>query len=471
MNIEAEKIEISKYIAANNFEKARQLIDDHKTSAGEFNVDIQKLEAVLYILTEELDKAEETLLDIVKTDPWNFEAHFHSGFLYEKQKKIQSALQSFEAARKSATTQPEKLDINSILQNFAYGIPDPAGESLLLDKVKDLKILQGTMEIANQMHTISEALKRKSIASKTLCYHPNNFKYAADILFDIKSLGQPEQIVEKTKQIAHEMLPQFDVFHFHFGTSLIYDLSDLHRYKAEGKKVVQHYWGSDVRLFSTAQKMNPYIKVKTQDEDLLKRKMEFTSKYVSSCIVGDYELFEYVQGIFENIYVVPALIELENYPYQEPVRNEKFLIVHAPSSPLIKGTRHVLDAVDKLSDTYDFEFKLIQNMPHDEAKKWYAQADLIVDELRCGSYGLLTLESMSMGKTVITWVTDGMRDRYPEDVPVIVANPDTVKEKIEYVLNNREIVEEFGLKGRKYVEKYHDADKVVMKMLNIYNKL
>jgi glycosyltransferase involved in cell wall biosynthesis len=471
MNIETAKDEISKYIAANNFVKARQLIDDHKTSTDQLDTDIQKLEAVLCILTEELDKAERILLDIVKTDPWNFEAHFHAGFLYEKQKRIQSALKSFEAARKSAKTQSEKLDINTILQNFAYGTPDPAEERLLLDTVRDLKVLQGTMEIANQMHTISEALKRKDIASKTLCYYPNNFKYTADILFDIKSMGEPEEILEKTKQIAHEMLLQFDVFHFHFGTSLIYDLSDLHRYKTEGKKVVQHYWGSDVRLFSTAQKMNPYIKVKTHDEELLKRKMEFTSKYVSSCIVGDYELFEYVQGIFENVYVVPALIDLGNYPYQEPGRNEKFLIVHAPSSPLIKGTRHVVDAVEKLSDTYDFEFKLIRNMPHDEAKKWYARADLIVDELRCGSYGLLTLESLSMGKAVITWITDAMRDRYPEDVPVIVANPDTVREKIEYVLKNREIVEELGIKGRAYVKKYHDADKVAMKMLNIYNKL
>ena len=78
---------------------------------------------------------------------------------------------------------------------------------------------------------------------------------------------------------------------------------------------------------------------------------------------------------------------------------------------------------------------------------------------------------MAMGKTVISWISDYMKEKYPEDLPIIRANPDTIKSVLEELLNNRDTLPSISEKGRRYVEKYHCASKVVEQLVSIYNKL
>lgn len=339
-------------------------------------------------------------------------------------------------------------------------------------EVNNMKVLQGVWDIGNQMYTIARGLSAMGVYAKTLCYHPNYLKYESDYVMDIEKAQDQKTAVLQTRKFAEQLISQFDIFHFHFGSTLTLDYSDLPVLKRLGKKMTAHYWGSEVRMYSKAVKINPYIKVKQTNEDMLKHWLDKMSNYVGHCIVGDYELYEYVKDFFDYAHVIPALIDISKYiPKSDQQSNEKFLIVHAPTSPVIKGSQYIVNAINELKPKYDFEFKLIQGMSHEEAKKIYQQADLIVDELHCGTYGLLTVETMAMAKPVITWVTDYMREKYPPELPVISANPDTVKAKIEYAINNREMLTELGQKGRSYVEKYHDMNKVVPQIIDVYKML
>lgn len=49
------------------------------------------------------------------------------------------------------------------------------------------------------------------------------------------------------------------------------------------------------------------------------------------------------------------------------------------------------------------------HMPHAEAQRWYLQADIIVDQVFCGTYGLLSVEAMAMGKPVVTYIRDDVK--------------------------------------------------------------
>lgn len=334
---------------------------------------------------------------------------------------------------------------------------------------KNLKVLHGTVEIANQMHTLAEGLKDLEIQTDTYNYYPSYLGYKSDYVYDVYAVQDKEKMRLEVKNIVQGAIKKYDIFHFHYGTSLAPDNSDLPVLKDSGKKVFMHHWGSDVRLYSKAVKLSNYVKVKTMDEDAIKRMMEHFSKYADGCIVGDYELNEYVKEYYEKVYIIPAAINVNDFICGELRDNLKPLVVHAPTSPAIKGTEYILKAVEELKGKYDFEFVLVKNMPNERAKAIYRQADIIVDQLMIGCYGVFAIESMAMGKPVISWISEFMREKYPKDLPIIPANPDNIKQQLEILLKDKQLRKDLGLKGRAYVEKYHDANHICQKLLEIYN--
>lgn len=335
-------------------------------------------------------------------------------------------------------------------------------------KNEEIKVIHGTMEIANQMNTISEELKNIGIISKTINYYPSYLNYKSDYVFNFEDKKNSKNY----DRIISEIVNENNIFHLHFGTSLMPDNSDLPILKKMGKKVFMHHWGSDVRMYSIAKNFNKYIKVKTSDEESLKIKLDFLSQYIDDCIVADYELYEYVKDYYKNIHFLPQAIDLTNYSIENDENDSELLIVHAPTSPEIKGTVYVLEAIEYLKSKYKFNFILVQNMSHEDAKKVYNQADIIIDQILLGTYGLFAIETMAMGKPVITWISDYMKDKYPKELPIIPANPDCLSEKIEILIKDAEMRKEIGIKSRAYVENYHDVKKVCSKLVQLYqNKL
>lgn len=336
-----------------------------------------------------------------------------------------------------------------------------------------MRILQGTIEIANQMYTLTEGLKKLGADAKTITYYSNYLGYKSDYFLDINSFKDINEANIETKKIASKVIEENDVFHFHFGTSLTLDYSDLYQLRELNKKIIMHHWGSDVRMLSIAKKINPYAEVKNRDEDIIKRRLSFISQYVDYCAVADQELYCYVKDFYKGVIQIPQAIDTTKYivsnnNYKE---NKKLLIVHAPTNRNCKGTEFIINAVENLKGKYDFEFKLVENIPHQDAKKIYEKADLIIDQLMVGSYGLLALECMAMGKPVICYISDFMKQYYPSELPIISANCRDIETKLEFILNNKDMIGSIGLEGRKYVEKYHDYLTVSKYLLDLYKKL
>ncbi|HEY5562650.1 MAG TPA: glycosyltransferase [Clostridiaceae bacterium] len=335
--------------------------------------------------------------------------------------------------------------------------------------MEKLKVIHGTMEIANQMYTVTKALQKINVEAKTVNYYPSYLKYKSDYNLDLFSISNV--LADRlSKELAVKLINENDVFHFHFGTSLTMDYSDLPLLRELNKKIFMQHWGSDVRLYSVASKYNPYVKVKVTDEKAIINKLEFLSKYVDNCIVSDAELYEYVKGIYKNVYFVKQAIDIKEYTLKIKESKNELCIVHAPTSPEIKGTSAVLKVIEELRDKYAFTFKLVQGVSHSEAREIYEEADIVIDQLCIGSYGLLSIEAMAMGKTVITFISDIMKENYPKELPIISANPDNLKEKLDYLIRNKDSLEKIGEEGRAYVEKYHDSDLIAKNLIDIYRE-
>ncbi len=330
-----------------------------------------------------------------------------------------------------------------------------------------LRILHGTMEIANQMNTMASGLKKLGMTAITLNYYPTYLQYKSDI--QINSAALKDTVL---KDLAAKLIPQFDVFHLHFGTSLTKDHADLPLLKELNKKVLMQHWGSDVRLYSQAVARNPYVKVKTANEGAIRRQLEFLSKRIDTCVVCDQELYDYVKSYYSRVAIFPLVIDPKDFAETNaPLPNKKITIVHAPTSPEIKGTSHILKAIEELHGDYDFEFVLVKGMAYAQAKEIYRQADVIIDQLLIGSYGMFAIENMAMGKPVVCWISDYMQDKYPKELPVIRANPDTIKQVLAGLLANRDSLPEIGQQSRHYVSQYHDIEKYSSQLIDLYKTL
>ena len=64
------------------------------------------------------------------------------------------------------------------------------------------------------------------------------------------------------------------------------------------------------------------------------------------------------------------------------------------------GTEFVIEACSQLP----VELDLVEGVPHEQARKRYAKADIIIDQLLVGWHGVFALEAMALGKPVITYL-------------------------------------------------------------------
>lgn len=333
-----------------------------------------------------------------------------------------------------------------------------------------MKVVHGTMEIANQAYTITRQIRQQGVAAATISYYPTYLGYQADFEYPVAQQKDAAQRDHDLAMVAIGAMQEFDVFHFWFNTTFTLDYSDLPLLSKLGRPVFMQHCGSDVRTEAIAKAMNPYAVVKQgADPQHIHQQLSLVSRFIDTAIVGETRLYEYVKQYYRKVHMVPITLDCTQYPVAEDhLQNERPLVVHAPTSPQYKGTKYVLAAVEALEKKYDFDFQLVQGVAHEEAKRIFRRADIIVDQLLGGGYGGLSTEGMAMGKTVVVWVSPKAREGYPEDVPVVSANPDTIEAQLRVALNDVDLRRDLGVRGPAYVRKYHDAPKIAATMLKIY---
>jgi O-antigen/teichoic acid export membrane protein len=146
------------------------------------------------------------------------------------------------------------------------------------------------------------------------------------------------------------------------------------------------------------------------------------------------------------------------------------VVVHAPSSRRRKGTDHVLRACEGL----DVELRIVEGLHHDEALARYRDADIVVDQLNAGWYGLFAIECMALGKPVVTFLHDEAvrrtEEAYGLTVPLVNATHETLHERLaELVAMGPGERGELGRAARAYVERVQDLDRVTDSLVELYD--
>jgi glycosyltransferase involved in cell wall biosynthesis len=308
-----------------------------------------------------------------------------------------------------------------------------------------LRVVHTPLNVAGIPWTNVQALRRKGVDARLVVVERQKLHPEADRSLDRPAGFWRRQAVQWPAFLG--LLPRTDVFHFYFGWTLVPRKVTWPILKATRRRSVLHFLGSDIRG-------------KTPDELRYARAAD-------ARIVGSYDALRWVP----DAYVVPPGLNLRDYAAAPAEEKQRPVVLHAPSSRRRKGTEHIVEACEGL----DVELDIVEGVRHDEARRRYERADIVVDQLNAGWYGVFALEAMALGKPVLSYLRpEAVQQTEREmgvEVPVVPVTRDTLRERIAELAASPDERRRIGASSRAYVERVHDADRGADRLIAIYRSL
>jgi glycosyltransferase involved in cell wall biosynthesis len=290
-----------------------------------------------------------------------------------------------------------------------------------------------------------QALRRRGVDARLVVFNRYPLHPEADESLDLPRGFLRRQLRQWPAFLR--LLPRADVFHFYFGLTLVPKSLQFPILRATGRKSVFHFLGTDIRG-------------KSPQELAYGRR-------AGAQVVGSYAAARWVP----DAEVIPPGIDLSAYRPVPPSDHARPVVLHAPSSRRRKGTEHVVAAAQGL----DAELRIVEGLHHDEARRRYEEADVVVDQLNSGWYGLLAIEAMALGKPVVGRIDQEAARRTEEafgvPVPIVPATKETLPEVLRHLVADPAERRRLGEESRAYVERLHDLERVADRLLDLYARL
>lgn len=357
-----------------------------------------------------------------------------------------------------------------------------------------LRVLHCPADVGGNAAMLARAERELGLASRAIVFEQSPFGYRSDEVLLKPGDGRLTREIRRLG-LLRRALRDFDVVHFNYGMSIapmalrggplaqaisrVVELRDLPLLKRAGKAIFVSYQGDDARqgkfcrehfaiTFATEVDAEYY-----RDDELKARRIAVFSRYADRIFVGSPDLMYFFPETARYLPVAP--VDLSEWPLL-PSRElpAEPLVVHAPSHRQVKGTRFIIDAVERLrAEGVRFRFQLVEKMTRDEARRLYDEADLLVDQLLAGWYGGLAIELMALGKPVVCYIREEDLRFVPQSIretlPVINATPSSIYDVLkEWLTTRRGELRARGLRGRAFVEEVHDPRQVARELKREY---
>jgi glycosyltransferase involved in cell wall biosynthesis len=332
-----------------------------------------------------------------------------------------------------------------------------------------MRVLHAPAEIAGQASVLARALRELGVEAHSLAYNPGFPQYRPDELKPYDALPPLRRYAGYLASAARH-LGRWDVYHFHFGRTLVPPHNpDLPLVRALGGRVVFHYHGCDIRNRAhmlathpraTCTECDPFCNPARQ-----RRILSSARRWADAELVSTPDLFESAPAARH----LPVAVALSDYP-RTPARESPRLVVHAPTNRLIKGTRYVESAFRALEPRFPgVRFVIAERLPWRELVALLAEADVVVDQLFMGWYGMVAVEAMALAKPVLCYVRPDFEPRLV-DCPIARCTLEDLAGPLAALLGGSERAA-LGERGRAYVEREHAAPVVAARLLELYRAI
>jgi hypothetical protein len=375
---------------------------------------------------------------------------------------------------------------------------------------RPLRVLHCPTNVGGHPAVLAAAERAIGLDSRAVEFHGHPLGYPID-----ERLWDPGDGLltreRKRWRFIRRALRDFDAVHFNFGRTMlperhpltspdlkklplplrlahqlyaaVFEQRDLRWLRRAGKRVVVTYQGDDARqgdycrdhfAVSVAQAV-PAGYYPAGSDDHKRRRIARVARHADRIFALNPDLLR----------VLPAGSEFLPYAHVDPrqwtaaapvqAHGGPPVVVHAPTHRGAKGTAHVIEAVERLrrEDRLDFEFILVENLPHAQARAVYQRADLLVDQLFAGWYGGLAVELMALGRPVIAYVRQEdlqfVPQSFREELPIASATPGTVYEVMkDWLTAGRSRLIQQGIRCREFVERWHDPLTIARRTAEAY---
>ena len=352
-----------------------------------------------------------------------------------------------------------------------------------------MKVLHGPVNVGNQPWVLSRYERTLRVNSDLVINYNTWLGYAFDTC--LSPLAK-----KRLRYVAHRLrfglsAPfRYDVLHYYFGLSFLcwndYGgrnklwFADLKLAKRLGRKVFMTLQGCDARISKLSADHNAVTACSLghcEAAPVCRSRLDAQRQYLIDNIlplcdrvfVLNPELAHYVPGA---VFMPYASVDVEAFAPAWPKTDGPAVIVHAPSDPSIKGSRYIIDAVERLKQRFPIEFIQVKGIPHEEAMKIYRNADLVIDQVLTGWYGGFAVEAMAMGKPVACYLRrEDFKFIPPQmvaELPLLPIAPSTLENDLAAILAQRDRWPEWGRRSRNYVMRWHHPRRIARAMVDAY---
>jgi len=270
----------------------------------------------------------------------------------------------------------------------------------------------------------------------------------------------------KTLGLTYKILrAKGNVYHAH------YLLQDCYIAARLGKKpLIGHAHGSDLRT--------------SLKHPLWGRIVRHNLKKCDKILVSTPDILNIAKQFRENAEYLPNPVDTELF-YPKPIvqhGGKKKVLIASDSNWNVKGTDIAVRALSKIKDevdvsiikygidfdrtitlasSLDLHLDILPKVPHNQLNEYYWSADVVIDQFKLGSLGMVSLEAIACGRPVITYVSSEYRSFPLKDV-------DTSEEIVSAITDASF---ELWQKEYNYLEKNHKSEVIVKRLVDVYNEV
>lgn len=262
---------------------------------------------------------------------------------------------------------------------------------------------------------------------------------------------------------------KYDFFEFAFIGGILKNSHirkiELPLLKLLAKKISIYGYGADCKVLSDIRQMgfkyNTAMdrdeKTESQPEKVIAENVKRAQRYADVLIAGGDLIHLGKKAIF-----LPIPADLSLWP-AAPFKNHKVVtLIHSTNHRSHKGTRFILEIVDKLKRKLPIKLMLLERKTLKECQKLYPLGDIMITDVITGWHGYTAIEAMAIGRPDITYLRPDImkfHSYYAKGrIPVISANPDNLAKTIERLVKNKKLRDELGQRGREYAHRFHSLE-------------
>jgi len=324
-----------------------------------------------------------------------------------------------------------------------------------------LRVLHWPTDVGGHPGGLARAEREIGLDSTVAVIRRGRYGYPVDLDLNLGDRSRLDRLAGRTRMLL-TAFRDFDVIHLNFAQAFWPTIGsiglDLPLLRQAGKRIFVTLQGCDARLPENCPACRDGCgQCPLSDSARRADAVAYAARHADRIFCLNPDLLDAAPGAIFMPYasVDPRALEpAPPTPHAGPLR-----VVPAPTDRVTKGTDAVLAACDRLGEAVDL--RLAEGLPHAEALAQYAQADVIVDQLRIGWYGGLAAEGMALAKPVVCHSDPGRRARVDPvmatELPIVRADERTI-ESVLGLLARQSHAERslLGLRGRRFVERWHD---------------